>query len=70
MGSQTNKRLKGCIYEKFDSQVEAAGEFEMDEYRLSRIIHGRATPRRDEIRRIAKRLKRKISEIFPEKEEK
>ena len=63
---EPNLKLKSAIYEVFPSQALAAREFGIDEFRLSRLIHGRATPKREEKRRIAWKLQKKISELFPE----
>ena len=63
-----NLKLKALIIENFGSQVSGARAFEMNEYRLSRIIHKRALPKPDEKRTIAWKLQKKICELFPEDE--
>ena len=63
-----NLKLKALIIENFGSQVSGARAFEMNEYRLSRIIHRRAQPNPDEKRTIAWKLQKKMAEIFPEGE--
>jgi hypothetical protein len=66
-----NFTLKGALIERFGTITRAAqevssDELEIDQFRLSRLIHGRATARPEERRIIAWKLQRPISEIFPE----
>lgn len=60
-----NLKLKALIIETFGSQVSGARAFEMNECRLSRIIHRRAQPKHEEKRTIAWKLQKKMAEIFP-----
>ena len=61
-----NLKLKAVIIERFGSQAVAAEEFQINEFRLSRIIHGRAKAKPHEKRTVAWKLQTKISDIFPE----
>lgn len=63
-----NLKLKASLIEVYGSQITAARALGINEYRLSRIIHGRARPCREEKRRIACKLQRKIDDLFPEGE--
>ena len=60
-----NLRLKGLTIEKYETLTKGAREFWMDEFRLSRIIHGRAEAKRQEMRIISWKLQRAIKELFP-----
>jgi hypothetical protein len=64
-----NLRLKGLIISKYGTQASAALDFEMNEFRLSRIIHRRAAPSPEERRMIAWKLQRPIVDLFPETQE-
>jgi hypothetical protein len=64
-----NLRLKGLIITKYGTQASAALDLEMDEFRLSRIIHRRAAPSPEERRRIARKLQQPIRDLFPENQE-
>jgi len=64
MRSCSNLRLKALIIERFGTQAEASLKFGMNEYRLSRVIHGRVKPTQEERRKIAWALQRRISEVF------
>jgi len=66
---QPNFELKGLIIARYGTQASAALDFEMDEFRLSRIIHRRAAPSPEERKRIAWKLQRPIVDLFPEAQE-
>ena len=66
---QPNLRLKGLIIAKYGTQASAALDFEIDEFRLSRIIHRRAAPSHEERKMIAWKLQRPIGDLFPETQE-
>jgi hypothetical protein len=62
---QPNFKLKGIIIAQFGTLAQAARLFDMREDRLSRVIHNRVRPSRDEMRTISWRLQKKISELWP-----
>jgi hypothetical protein len=65
-----NYELKGAIIAKYGTLSRGALEFRnaglpnMDHFRLSRILHGRCRVRRDEMRVIAWKLQRSITDLF------
>lgn len=61
---EPNFRLKGLIIERFGTQARAAREFQINEFRLSRIIHGRAAATDKDKRTIAWKLQRPIKDLF------
>ena len=65
--------LKVAILERFPSQrafldslLDSSNGLQMSEIRLSKLITGHLAPRPDEMKWIAWKLQRKISELFPE----
>jgi plasmid maintenance system antidote protein VapI len=61
---EPNFRLKGAIIEKFETQARAARELQINEFRLSRIIHGRAAATDEEKHRIVRKLQRPSKDLF------
>jgi len=61
-----NARLKIHIYERFNTQADAAMALGMREDRLSRIVRQRTAPTDDEKKLMAKKLRKKAEELFPE----
>jgi hypothetical protein len=71
---EVNRILKAECILKYGTLTSAARAFKaagldnMDVFRLSRIIHGRAQSRPEERRIISQVLQRKMVELFPEYE--
>lgn len=61
-----NTRLKVAIIEAHTTQRDLSRRLDMDETRLSRIVHEEAPPTADERKRIARALKKKISDLWTE----
>ncbi len=59
-----NYKLKGLLIAADGTLTVAARKVEIREDRLSRIIHNRVKPSREECQRIAWRLQRSVKEIF------
>jgi plasmid maintenance system antidote protein VapI len=60
-----NQRLKSKIYEVFETQSGFAQFLGVREDRVSRLIHGRATPTEQEKQEFAHALNVSPDEIFP-----
>jgi hypothetical protein len=66
MREQPNLRLKAEIIATYGTLTNGARRMGLkDEFRLSRLIHGRAKPTPREMRVIAWKLQRPIRELFP-----
>ena len=66
---EPNLRLKAEIIAAFGTLTNGARVMGIkDEFRLSRLIHGRAKPTRAEKRSIAWRLQKPIASLFPDSE--
>jgi len=63
---QPNYYLKGLIYEADGTIIEFARAVNINESRLSRIIHRRVRPNQKEKQKIAWHLQRTIEDIFDE----
>lgn len=61
-----NVALKVAIVESGLSQIEIAKALDVHESRLSHIINGHRTPNDTERKALARVLKRKPSQLFPE----
>lgn len=71
MVSKPNFALKGMLIEKYGTVTNAARavsspDLVIDQFRLSRIIHGRAAARPEERRVIAQKLRKPIDQVFAE----
>jgi hypothetical protein len=62
---ETNLKLKALLIEKYGTLTKAGRDLGMDEFRLSRIIHGRAEPQLIEKRMMAWKLQRSAALLFP-----
>jgi hypothetical protein len=62
---ETNLKLKALLIEKYGTLTKAGRDLGMDEFRLSRIIHGRAEPQQIEKRRVAWKLQKPATLLFP-----
>jgi plasmid maintenance system antidote protein VapI len=60
-----NLILKAEIIRKFGSQLRFAKALDIQELRLSKIIHGRAQPTATEIMLMAQLLKMNPQDLFP-----
>jgi DNA-binding Xre family transcriptional regulator len=60
-----NRNLKARIIQCFGNQTDFARLLQISEDRLSKIVHGRVTPREPEREAICKKLGATPSEIFP-----
>lgn len=66
MRERPNLRLKAEIIAAYGTLTNGARRMGLkDEFRLSRLIHGRAKPTPEEMRMIAWRLQKSIRELFP-----
>jgi transcriptional regulator with XRE-family HTH domain len=61
-----NLALKIAIMESGLSQVDVAEAIDMHDTKLSMIVNGRREPSDAEIKAIARVLKRKAGDLFPE----
>jgi len=60
-----NLKLKALIVEKFGTQSELCRRLNFSEDRLSKFIHGRVQPKKEERRAIAQLLEVPEGEVFP-----
>ena len=71
MIKEPNFTLKAALIKKYGTIANAArdistDDLDIDQYRISRIIHRRTTPLPKERRVIAWKLQKPITELFPE----
>jgi transcriptional regulator with XRE-family HTH domain len=57
-------KLKGLVLQHYRFQGDLARDAGFREDRLSRIIHGRTKPTREEMERIASALQLPVQEVF------
>ena len=60
-----NRELKARIIRAFGTQMDFARLLGISEDRMSRIIHGRVTPKELERKAIAEKLNASEAELFP-----
>ena len=65
MSQSPNRKLKAKIIEIYGTQVDSARLINWTEDRVSRLIHGRLSPRDSDRQLIARKLGVPQDEIFP-----
>ena len=63
---EPNFYLKGLLISKYGTVFNAAQDLNIREDRLSRIYYNRVHPSAEELRRLAWKLQKPISELFGE----
>jgi hypothetical protein len=63
---EPNFKLKGMLIAKYGSIYKASQDLDIREDRLSRIYYRRVKPSKSELRIIAWKLQKSISELFSE----